>query len=119
MLVVSGVATMLQCDRLGLDRRLMVDVMRIAQITPVGVDLSFTVRWCEDRAVVIGVLIHRFRSAQSLTDASTEAIDGPDQLGEQLLAVDLVRSQIGPENATAHMVLEHKQPRLTGGGDDG
>ena len=56
------------------------------------VDVVILVRWREGRGVVMAVLIHCFRSAPSLTDATTKAIDGADQLGKQLLAVDLVLS---------------------------
>ena len=56
------------------------------------VDVVIVVRWHEGRGVAMVVLIHRFRSAKPLTDATTKAIDGADQLGKQLLAVDLVLS---------------------------
>jgi hypothetical protein len=70
----------------------MVDVVRIAEIAAMRVDVVIVARWREDRGVVISALIHGFRSAKPLADAAPEAIDGADQLGEQLLAIDLILS---------------------------
>jgi hypothetical protein len=58
MLVVPRVGVMLQHSMLGLNRRLMIDVVRIAQIATMRVGEFIARRWRERRGVVMGVLIH-------------------------------------------------------------
>jgi hypothetical protein len=53
-----------------------------------------------------------------LADAATEAIDGAEELGQNLLLVD-VTVTAGAYNTPSDMVFQNQEPRLASRGDDG